>query len=133
MITKKQKTEARDFLKQFGLKCRFTKTISEVDCWEGIIRLETNIPHNAFISTMFHELSHIICVVEGKWLNFHLDLCDNEYMRRNALRIERYVDKRAEEIMKLYYPELEFDKAYRSKEDITWFRKWLDREYPKEE
>lgn len=75
-----------------------------------------------FCSAFFHELGHSICRNNGTYRNYHsVKMC-----KKTALRAERYVDKLGEELHNSFL-DTKYHRAYRSREDVKWFKQWLSR------
>ena len=69
-------------------------------------------------STVFHELVHVLCYNEKKYMRYHSGKPQTiEYLRRMTLRVERYVDKRAEKLFNLFFPGYGYYRMYRTKRD----------------
>lgn len=87
-----------------------------------------------FWSFIFHELGHIWCWDNDKYHTYHADdLSPKEmgkYIRKNGLRIERYVDKIGRRLGKESGIKFTYKPAYKSKHDVDWYRQWIEREYP---
>lgn len=139
-----RKPNVKDFRKASEVCRSFDSTISfgytgegsEVDVDERaiVIDLEETKSMNLFWSLVFHELGHIWCFDNDKYVIYHTDsLSEKEmakYMHRNGLRIERYVDKIGKRLAKEYGMSFRYVKAYESKENIEWYRNWLRENYP---
>lgn len=128
---------ARDICIPFDATIAFSYTGegSEVDC-EGrhiIIDLEEVKSKAWFYSLLFHELAHIECYDKGIYYIFHHDTYSGKkmyrYMKKMALKAERYVDKLGKKNMKIYLPDLKHEGAYDSIEDVAWLRNWIEEEY----
>lgn len=89
---------------------------------------------DVFISTIFHEVCHIIATRNRKYAMYHNSDLDSQkdidLFRRYALRAELYVDKMAQKMCKKLFPKVRYNKTYRSKREREYLKKWLDR-YPK--
>ena len=84
-----------------------------------------------FISTVLHEVCHILATRRGKYLMYHTfqnfeSQKGIDMYRRYALRAELYVDKMAQKMCKELFPNVRFQKAYRSKRDRECLKKMLD-------
>lgn len=82
------------------------------------IALEKRLTEHQIISTFFHELGHFVDRAEGKYAKFYLITTmkrDKVYLRRNALRAELHADATGKKLMKSYFPELRYLKAYGTK------------------
>lgn len=114
----------------------YTNRGSEVDVQtrEITIDLTETTDLNWLWSLVFHEICHIRCLDEGKYLIYHEDNWSPEFMakyvRRMGLRIERYVDRMGEEMMATYMPDLEYKHSYLDQAGIDFFNKWVEEEYP---
>jgi len=89
---------------------------------------------NNFWSIVFHEIAHIYCWDNDIYYTYHADNLPKKemakYIRKMGLKVERFVDKLGEELMKEYGFNMRYVRAYRSKEDIKWYKDWIDKEYP---
>ena len=74
------------------------------------------------ISAFFHELSHFLDHNEGIYKRFYLVSSAQKIHRFLALRAELHTDKRAEKLMKKYFPKVKYIKSYRNKKDIQYLR-----------
>jgi len=133
MIDLETQQFAKEFAKEFNIVCFFNQNDSWADCDKGWIGLEINVPHNEFLSLMCHEIQHVLCYRTNKWHNYHHNKASNSYMRRMGLKIERWVDKKANEMFCEFFPDLEFVPAYETEEAVRYYRKWLDVNYPEED
>ena len=69
-------------------------------------------------SAVFHELVHVLCYDEKKYMRYHSGKPQTiEYLRRMTLRVERYVDRRAEKLFNLFFPGYGYYRMYRTKKD----------------
>jgi len=85
-------------------------------------------------SILFHELCHIICYDYKIYEIYHHDIGPDKklakYVRKHGLKIERFVDKMGSTLMKIYLPQIPFDRHYNTDDDTIWYYKWLDKAYP---
>lgn len=68
-------------------------------------------------SVFFHELQHIINYREGYFKAYHNpSKSDKNFanLKRTAFRAELFTDRKAEELMKLYFPKLKYVKHYKN-------------------
>lgn len=85
-----------------------------------------------FISTVLHEICHILTARKGKFRVYnYIDPFKCSKKERNiylqtALRAEVYVDKMAEKLCKRFFPGVRFVKSYRSKRDKDYLNKDLE-------
>ena len=140
----KRKPNLRDFKKADEICKGFRAKVffgysgdgSEVDVEERHINidLEEVSSVNVFWSLVFHELAHIWCWDNEKYITYHADSLSpkemSKYIRRNGLKIEQYVDKIGERLMKDYFPDIPFMGCYESAGDVRWYRTWVKRNYP---
>jgi len=64
-------------------------------------------------STFFHELIHAWCVATKRYAKYHTPEQDfTLYRKKMELRVERYVEKEAAKLMKIYFPELKYKYTY---------------------
>ena len=123
---------AKKFLAEFSVDVvRWNKHDSWADVPNSMVALQTHVSCIAeFYSLMCHELQHVLAYRSGKWIKYHTDTADNRYMHRNGLRIERWIDSKAEEMFNVLFPDLKFVRSYRDGEDVEYYRKWLNKNYP---
>ncbi len=81
-----------------------------------------------FLSCAMHEACHVFCYREGKYKTYHSWTGSTrnknviKTIRHTALRAERYVDKRAERLMRKLFPKIRYKRSYRSKSDVEYLR-----------
>lgn len=136
------KKEIRELLKTFDVKVKFGHyAYSSVSIRNNRISLSTNKNHHLTLQTVwssvFHELSHILCFREGLYERYHnWDENDRQsviYVRRYGLRAERFVDKKAKALMKIHLPDIPFWSGYQEERAKAWYDKWLDKNFPLEQ
>lgn len=139
-ITEKDKKLCKEFLRIFRVGCRFTKYSSYMNN-ENHISIATQefdgklVSVYIFWSTVFHEFTHTICAREKIFETYHCKFTEktpknNRTIRRHALRAELYVDKKAEKLMKIFFPDLPYDRSYRTKADRDCLRQYMEKEHP---
>lgn len=129
--------DATSLCRDFDVDILFTYSDegSEVDVKkrEIIIDLEGVNSLNLFWSLVFHELCHIKCYDEDKYSIFHKNTLPKkemyQYMLKNGLRIERFVDKMAAKMMKQYLPRRTYKYSYIDQVDIDYFYNWVKEGY----
>lgn len=116
-------------LKTYGVNKVFLASnldYSYAKCKEGeiVIGLKNVDINNRreLLSTMFHEAAHIVNYNNNKYYKYHHDLGGKKYLRRIALRAERYTDKVGRKLMKEHYPDVRYLAGYRTKENQQWLR-----------
>lgn len=84
-------------------------------------------------SMTFHEIAHIYCYDNNLYEIFHNDsLSEKEmalYMKKMAVRVEKFVDKKGKELMKKFFPSIPFVGAYDDPKNVVWLKKWVKKEY----
>lgn len=89
---------------------------------------------NKFWSIVFHELAHFYCWDNDIYYEYHADRLPKKemakYIRKMGLKAERFVDTMGEKLMKEYGFKMKYVKAYRSKEDVKWYKDWIEEHYP---
>jgi hypothetical protein len=76
---------------------------------------------DSLVSTMMHEISHLLVAKQGKYKDFHLKPVgdwtkeDAIAYKKIALHAEVYVDNYAEKLTKMYFPDVEYEQCYRTK------------------
>lgn len=135
--TKEDRLEARRFLKTFGIRLHFTKYgWSSAYCTDRLIEIDYREADSVqrLWSTVFHELSHILCYDQGLYEIYHHENVNEEYLnwyvRRYGLRAEKFVDKKAEELMNIYLPDIPFQGCYNTEADSIWYKRWVEKNYP---
>jgi len=108
--------------------CIDTRIITMSPCSKRNYRL--------FLSYLFHELAHITCADSGLYHNYHnvepTNSKELQTFRRVAFKAERFVDKKAEELMSVYFPDIPFRENY-TEDDKSWFyMMFLDKYYKKD-
>lgn len=145
MTNMKRKPTLRDF-KNATLLCAkyealiyfgYTGDGSEVDVEFRDINIDLEEVNNMHIfwSLVFHELGHIWCYDNGKYVKYHQmnNMPEKEialYIRRNGLRIEKYVDRIGKKLGKESGIKFRFRPAYKTKKDIKWYHAWIERTFP---
>lgn len=120
-ITKK----LRKIAKEYNLKLWFKPSISfsgeyHVGDDRAVVQLDN--PSATVISTFFHELGHHIDFHEGRFPTFY-DISSPLYRQRKvALKAERHADMVGQRLCKKYFPNVKFQKSYRSESDIDYLR-----------
>lgn len=107
-----------DLAKEHGCKIKWNLRDGEAGSFNvlsGTIYLHAALIYNEedLWSTFFHELTHARCIFLKKYMKFHNPYClDFEYKDRIKLRAERYVEREAAKLMKIYFPILEYKYSY---------------------
>ena len=141
-ITKELKKEIRNVLKIFNVRIHFIDAPhSSADMKNNLIHLSKNNENTLqdTWSCVFHELCHILCHRQGLYKKYHhYTGYENNYrqfalyMRKYGLRAERFVDKKAKALMKIYFPDIPFYAAYSQEYGVKWYGEWVKRSYPLE-
>ena len=84
-----------------------------------------------FVSTVLHEICHILAKRKGKYSVYHsptdfVSMYEYKVYKRTALKAELYVDKMAQKICKKLFPNVKYDKCYRTKEHRQFLKNHLD-------
>lgn len=140
-VTKKDIKDARDFLKTFGVRMHFKPVCGggQADYWNNLIEISPKKKRtlHAFWGIVLHELWHCLCYQQGLYKNYHYDTNGRpktkkelQRFRRIAYKAERFVDKKAKEMMNDYFPGMPYDYGYVDKADKEWYYKnYLDKYY----
>lgn len=127
MISKKDIRIAVDFLASLDIKASVEEDIngSYVLCEvrEIVLELQEIYTLERLWSIVFHELCHIICYEEGIYYKYHHNN-NKKYNIRYGLRIEKFIDRMAEKLMKDYLPGLEFKPCY-GEAECDWYRDYI--------
>lgn len=143
----KRKPNIRDFKKaasigkQFEVDVHFAYTGegSEADVEERyvVIDLDECPSIDYFWSLVFHEIGHVWCYDNGKYVKYHdIDYMNSnskrfaKYIRRNGLKAERFVDNIGRRLAKESGIKFTYKAAYKSKRDVEWYRNWVERNFP---
>lgn len=103
----------------------------------NLINLNSNFinekPVDTSLTTLCHELGHIIAFRKGKFKKYHytkdtLSYEERKHLCKIALRAELYVDNIGRKIFNELFPELEYQSVYNCKENQEAFKKFI-REY----
>ena len=136
-ITEKDKENVRIFLKLWNVSVRFTrKSYSSALCCQSSIRIDIKDADTIQIlwSCVLHELAHIICYRTFIYEIYHHDSLPEKkyakYIRRNGLKIEKFIDKKAEKLMEGFFPDIPFIGHYNNKDNQLWYKKWITKTYP---
>ena len=133
--TKTDHKLVRQFLAEFNVKVHFVnKGWSSADSINRLIEIDVRETRSIqeLWSIVFHELGHVYCHDNYLYEKYHREGCrvEHSYYHRMGLKIERFVDKKGKELMKAYYPDIPYMKAYNTEDDKVWYKKWLNRCYP---
>lgn len=137
--TDKDVKEIRGFLKTFDVKLRFLNCIhggGSADYVEGIAYIDGSERTSLrfFVSMALHELWHCLCYRQGLYSTYHCDKMPTTRkqlikFRSVAWKAEQFVDDRANEMMKAYFPDIPYKFGYEDKEDKEWFYKHYVNKY----
>ena len=133
------KTIARQLVSElardYNVRLHYTKT--SVDhgysrYWNNSISINTNQSAIDLISTFFHEIGHIYCWSNNKWMSYHVNkplshLTKDEQQKylRTALKAERWVDKWAATEMSKHFHDILYQPGYQSVEAGEEFTKYI--------
>lgn len=80
------------------------------------------------VTTLFHELGHIHCYNKGIWKNYHtgvykpLEKYECRKLIKVALKSERWIDNWAEKQCNKYFPNIIYEKNYKSNYTVKLFK-----------
>jgi hypothetical protein len=141
-ITKKDINEIRSFLAVFGVRIQTKPNKQGAIAYyqQKLIEIDLNEYRTIqkFLSLVLHELWHCLCYEQGLYKNYHYTnppktKKEIQRIRRIGYKAERFVDKKAREMMKNYFPGIPYYQYYIGKEDKVWYYKtYLDKYYPLE-
>jgi len=135
MKRKTRKQIITELCQMFGVKYRLVRRSQEgwgwacADVFREEIQINVNITctKNVFVSTILHEICHIVAYRQGKFKLYHSDNTKTKAnilgIIRTGLRAERYVDAQAKKLMKGLFPGMRYDYSYNLKEDVEWFHR----------
>jgi hypothetical protein len=132
-------TAVRAIYRSYGVKfrIRWDRHGSFSKSPEWYIQLGLGMPYEidtiqSFLSKAFHELAHLHCFENRKYVNYHsyrplTDVQTNILAIKTAIRAEKYTDRVAQKLMNTYFPGIPYKKGY-DKEGVQIFREvWLDK------
>jgi len=117
-ISEVDKKRAKEFLLEHDLKLFFMKVSSAryYSHLRSIVLPESprDDGRDRFWSVIFHEFAHEHCRQNGLYKYYHSKegFVDYDYKKRYGLRVERFVDKKAKQLMEEYDPSLVFIAGY---------------------
>ena len=136
-ILHKWESDCKQVAKEYNVTLLLDDSIdsSECDVQNSIIRIATYRPMSMgdFYSEFFHEIAHIWCYRNERYIRYHTDDGDNKYMHRIALRAERFVDKIGKKLMSDLFCDITYLPQYDDPEDVVDLKRWLDKTYPLED
>jgi hypothetical protein len=120
---------AKDLSRLYGVKIRIYKNsfisygYAHLD--KNKIAIYSCKNEEKFLSIFFHELQHFINKKLGVFPLYHkpkTSLEEHKGIVYTGIRAERYTDKKAESLMKIYFPDLTFHSSYRYKDTLSWYK-----------
>ena len=138
-IRESDKKHIREFLKQFNIRLHHKKIScgGEADYCNGIVIINSRgMSMHKYLSMAMHELWHCLCYRQGLYSNYHYDKYPKTKkqiikFRRIAFKAEKFVDKKAEQMMRDYFPDIPYEHGYKDSKDKEWYYKhYLDKYYP---
>lgn len=113
--------EVRKLGKLYDVKVRFKnlKNIGGVAVYtSGEIIINSNDKsRQVVLSTFFHELVHILCYRKGVWKDYHGFCNDINKIKKIALRVERFVDRKAAKLLYSYDKRIRYLPGYLNQDD----------------
>ena len=119
----------KDFYKQFNVKLRWRKDMycggfantqtRTVTLNKKIFNKKTT-DDNYKLSLVMHELCHILCIDNKKYINYHKQK-NKKLVRLTGLKAERYVDRMSQKMLKSFFPELQGDMSYYRSISKKWY------------
>ena len=108
--------ECRAIVKKYEAKVVFKRLRKDISGYceyeHGLITLATTETNRAVtLSTLFHEIFHLVCYRKGLWRNFH-ESEDRTTVLKTALKAERYIDKLAQITLYNYDKRLTYIHSY---------------------
>ena len=87
------------------------------------------LTRDEFVTAFFHELGHFYCKYNNKFKIYHdikpIGKCSIRELKawvNTSLRAERYADKIGKELMKFYYPGIDYQSGYSDELAIIRYR-----------
>lgn len=125
----KEAYKVKSILKELDIKYSFkwTKKSSSAfgyaDCINNKIHVySSDCTKQEWLSTVFHEIQHILCARKGIYLAYNNGLDPKNLTRkkfnkwaRQFLPAERLCDKMGKKMMKKYFPQFKFESFYLDK------------------
>lgn len=130
---KRAKKEIRTIAKIFGVKICLSNGSNMIQetagyyCYiEKKIFLNIKLIKNSkeLLDYFFHELGHFIDDDLGKFKKYYIERTPLYQLRKVTVRAEIHADQIGESIFKQFFPQLKYDRSYRTKEDkrfLLWF------------
>lgn len=115
----------RKIAKTFGARLHMSSTVElngTYDYETSLICVSKVNTRAGIISTFFHELGHHVEYTSGKYKNYYNYRRSLKTQRRLALRAERSADKTGEQLCKKFYPNVRYERAYRTAHEIDYLR-----------
>ncbi len=78
------------------------------------------------INCFFHELGHMIDFSDKKFINFYKKRTSLKIKRRLCWKAERHADLTGKIFSLCYFPKHKYQKAYTTKEDKAWLKKFYE-------
>jgi hypothetical protein len=127
----------RIFFAKHDIGCRGYCHYNHKTNWISItLCLKHNTDRRKLYSTLMHELAHIICFQQGIYPAYHIRRSfrkmsqkDKIALRRTALRAELYVDSMGERMFRTFFPNVQYDRGYNSKESREFLRMYWQDEF----
>ena len=120
----------------FQYRIRRLRYYAQFDVTENLIEIDpvTCQSRDIFISSLLHEICHLIAFRTDKFKVFHcqgnvyngLQTRTIRIYLRTALRAERYVDEQAEKMCEKEFPSITFCRSYRDKQSISFLEADLE-------
>jgi len=123
-----------DFLKKHNIKYRLNPRMttgswqyhtSNPDLCRIIIGAKDyDDDDDALISSFLHETAHVFCHRCKIYKKYHSGYLSKSYIRRMALKIERYIDKKAAKLMQEIFPKRKYRYGYSESGAREFLLKW---------
>ena len=98
MVSRKVINKCKKLLTEYNVKFHFVKGIEGAlgicNCKKNTVWIDRNQTDDAFITTVFHELQHILNYRNKVYYEFH-KYENKKLVKKYALRAEVYTDKQA--------------------------------------
>jgi hypothetical protein len=124
-----QKEIMQRLCEMFGCKYFVATNMPEQRIAEADLELEAVIindkekTRDELVSAVMHEICHILAKRSRKYKSFHcipfdkMTVSDVYNYKKTAVNAETYVDTWAEKLTKMYFPDVVYERSYRTKKE----------------
>jgi hypothetical protein len=146
-ITKKSKIyrQAKKILREYDIRysINWNDSGSYAVPWNNYIKIGLKTKNSrrpdVFLSTVCHEISHIVSYRTGKYKVYHsaklprrMTIKELKIWIATALKAERYTDKCGKRLMFKLFPDYVYESGYNTTKGVSWFRRNYVERYKEE-